>query len=235
MPAWPAADVGVMKRHHSEEMRGDKSCRIWPGAEGGFALRAIATQRPIPTVSSPSSTSESSPSVDQSRWFAEEVQPHEAALRSFLRRRVRSVSDVDDVVQDSYLKILKARPAGEIASIKAYLFTIARNTASKLFRKQKIFSSVPVSELPAWRVLDGKQNVAEAANAHLQDALIAEAIAELPGRCREILLLRVADGFSPGQIADRLRISQSTVRTQLARAMEKCTKLLRDRGVTSDL
>jgi RNA polymerase sigma-70 factor (ECF subfamily) len=162
------------------------------------------------------------------------VQPHEAALRTFLQGRVPTKSDVDDVVQDSYLKILEARPAGEINSIRAYLFTIARNTAFKLFRKQRIFSPVPVNELPAWRVLDGAQSVVETANLRSQDALIADAIAVLPARCREIILLRVADGLTPGEIAARLSVSESTVRTQLVRALEKCTKLLRERGVTHE-
>lgn len=180
---------------------------------------------PLSSITQPSRTAE------QSRWFTEEVQPHENALRKFLRGRVPSTADVDDVVQDSYLKLLKARP-GEITSVKAYLFTIARNTASKLFRKEKIYSSVPVNELPAWRILDGGQDVVEFANTRLQDELIAEAIAELPGRCRKILLLRVADGFSPIEIADKLGVSESTVRTQLTRGLKKCSKLLRDRGVT---
>lgn len=185
-------------------------------------------------MSLPSSTSDHSPIADRSQWFAEQVQPHEAALRSYLRGRVPFTADVDDVVQDSFLKILQAKPAGEILSVKAYLFTVARNTALKLFRKQKLYSPVPVSDLPAWRVLDGRQNVVETANAHSQDALIAEAIAELPARCREIILLRVADGFSPAEIAERLRLSESTVRTQLTRALDKCTTLLRERGITHE-
>lgn len=172
--------------------------------------------------------------MDRERWFADEVHPHEAALRSYLRRRMPCTSDVDDVVQDSYLKILQAKPDAEIVSVKAYLFTIARNTAAKVFRKRKFFSHVPVDELPAWRVVDESQNVIETANLHSQDALIAEAIAELPARCREILLLRVADGICPAEIARHLRLSESTVRTQLARALDKCARYLAERGVTPE-
>lgn len=169
---------------------------------------------------------------DESRWFAEEVQLHEAALRSYLQYRVPCSADVDDVVQDSYLKILQAKPSKEITSVRAYLFTIARNTALKLFRKRKIYSPVPVGELPPSRFLDEGQDVAGLANIHLQDAVVAETIAELPDRRREILLLRVADGLTPVEIAGRLGVSESTVRTQLTRAMDKCTQRLRERGVT---
>ena len=171
--------------------------------------------------------------AEQSRWFVEEVQPYEGALRGYLRTRFPSI-DTDDVVQESYLKLLKAHPTAKIASIKAYLFTIARNTASNFFRKQKIFSPIPVSELPDWRVLDRAQNVVVLVNTRLQDALIAEAIAELPARCREIFLLRVADGLSHADIAIRLCVSESTVRTQVARALEKCSHFLRERGVTPE-
>lgn len=184
-------------------------------------------------MSKPHLSSERTPVPDQTRWFVEEVQPHEVALRGYLRTQFPSV-ETDDVVQESYLKLLKAKPAAKIASVKAYLFTIARNTASNVFRKQKIFSPVPVSELPDWRVLDGGQNVVAQVNTQFQDLLIADAIAGLPARRREIFLLRVADGLSHAAIARRLRVSESTVRTQIARALEKCAHLIRERGVTSE-
>jgi RNA polymerase sigma-70 factor (ECF subfamily) len=161
------------------------------------------------------------------------VEPHEAALRGYLRRRVTSAADVDDVVQESYLKLLRSPPASGIRCIKAYLFAIARNTSSKLFRKRRIFSPVPVEDLPPSRLWDTGPDAAACAHRRLQDELIAEAIAELPGRCREILLLYIADGLTPTKIAQRLGLSESTVRTQLGRAADRCGRFLRERGVTS--
>jgi RNA polymerase sigma-70 factor (ECF subfamily) len=187
----------------------------------------------VSSSSTPVSPDSTFAAADQDRWFAENVRPHERALRGFLRGRVPSSADVDDVVQDSYLKILQARHGAGIVSIKAYLFAIARNTAAKLFRKQRIFSPVPVAELPAWRVWDGGQDAAETANANLQHALVAEAIATLPARRREIVLSCVADGLSSTEIALRLGISESTVRTQLSRGVATCTEYLRERGVIS--
>lgn len=195
---------------------------------------AIASRPANSVVSEPTSSPNTVQIEDRSRWFAEEVQLHEGALRNYLRGRVPSASDVDDVIQESYLKILKAKPGKGIASIRAYLFTVARNTAFKLFRKEKIFSPVRVADLPSSWVVDEEQNVTHTANLRSQDALIAEAIARLPPRRRDMLLLRVADGLAPGEIAARLGVSESTVRTQLTRALGQCAHHLRQRGVTAD-
>jgi RNA polymerase sigma factor (sigma-70 family) len=174
------------------------------------------------------------PTPDQTRWFTEEVHPHEPALRAYLQGTFPAINDVDDVVQDSYLKIWRAQPAGKIACAKAYLFRVARNTAIKVFRKRRFVSPVPVSELPEWRVLDGNANVSAVANTHQQDAIIAEAIATLPDRCRDIFKRRVLGGASVSDIAVELGLSESTVRVQLARGMAKCADYLRTNGVGVD-
>ncbi len=70
---------------------------------------------------------------DQARWFAEEVQPHESLLRSWLRGLFPSLSDVDDLVQESYARLIRARSAGKVDYAKAYLFTTARNVAHDIF------------------------------------------------------------------------------------------------------
>lgn len=52
----------------------------------------------------------------------------------YLRNHFPSM-DVDDVVQESYLKLLNAKIAGATASTKAYIFSIARNTTITLYRR----------------------------------------------------------------------------------------------------
>lgn len=180
-------------------------------------------------MSSPPTTRDPSASIEQTRWFAEEVQPHEAALRSYLRNRFPSV-DTDDVVQESYLKLLKARTAGKIASTKAYFFSIARNTAITLFHRGKIYSETPVSELPAWRVLDGGPNAADVADGHQRFELMSEAMRQLPPRCRDVLRLAVLRGLSNAEIARELGLAENTVRVHLARGIKKCADYLRQQG-----
>ena len=66
------------------------------------------------------------PPTDQARWFAEEVDPHCSASRAYVQRAfpgVRDVDDVDDVVQDSLLRIRTARTSRQIGCARP-LFTI---------------------------------------------------------------------------------------------------------------
>ena len=180
-------------------------------------------------MSLPCSTPNEPPNLDRARWFAEEVQPHEPALRGYLRSHFPSI-ETDDVVQESYLKLLKARSAGKVTSTKAYFFAVARNTALTLIRRRRIYSAVPVNELPEWRVLDGGPDAAETTNHQLRFALAVEAIGHLPGRCQEICRLAAWERLAPSDIASRLGLAESTVHVQLARGIMKCAAYLRERG-----
>lgn len=175
-----------------------------------------------------------SSSVDQAdaRWFSEEVRPHEPALRAWLQSRFPDLSEVDDIVQESYLRVLRARRNGPIASAKNYLFAVARNAALAVFRRRKFSAAEPVNELEASCILGETNDVAETVSTRQEFVLAIEAIGALPARCREIVVLRTVHGLAHKEIALQLGLSEQTVRVQVARGMKKCAEFLRQRGVT---
>jgi RNA polymerase sigma-70 factor (ECF subfamily) len=173
----------------------------------------------------------SQPDSEQSRWFTEEVQPHEPALRAYLRRRFPDATEVDDLVQESYLRMLRARKIGPIASAKAYLFTTARNLAFALFRRPKIFSTIPVTDLAASRIIQEGADVVEQVSTSQEIAFLLDAIDALPNRCREIFILRKLHGLSQKEIAAQLTLSEQTVQVQVARGAKKCAHFLRQHGL----
>ncbi|HRE07523.1 MAG TPA: sigma-70 family RNA polymerase sigma factor [Opitutaceae bacterium] len=175
------------------------------------------------------SASEPVPAPEQSRWLSEEVRPHEPALRHYLQAHFPSV-EADDVVQESYLKLLRAGAAGRVASARSYFFTIARNTALTLFRRRKFYSDVPLSDLPEWNLLASERNAAELADLRQRFELAVEAVDQLPGRCREILQLALLQRIAPAEIARRLELSENTVYVQIARGMKRCRDYLKERG-----
>lgn len=171
------------------------------------------------------------PHFDQARWFAEEVQPHEADLRAFLRRRFPTVQDIDDLVQEAYARLMRARHAGAIAEPRAYLFTTARNIAFDLFRRQQPVFIEDLAESQRLCVVEEKADAAETASHGKEIELLIEAIQALPPRCREVLTLRKLHGLSYRDIATRLGISENTVNAQLAIGLVRCRQFLAAHGV----
>jgi len=169
---------------------------------------------------------------DQDRWLAEEVLPHEPALRAYLHSHFPGVRDVDDIVQESYLRLLEMRQRHEIVSPRAYLFTTARNAALSILRRPRIFSDEPVTELTGSPVLDSGPDAAEMASQQQEIAMLMNAIDALPPRCREIFILRKLQNLPQKEIAARLGLSEQTVQVQIARGAAKCTAYLRERGIT---
>src|SRR5687767_8764796 len=83
---------------------------------------------------------------EEARWFAEQVQPHEASLRSYLRHSLGSVADVDDLTQECYARILRQRDRVDIRSTRAFLFTVARNAVRDVLRRRAVADAIPVTE-----------------------------------------------------------------------------------------
>ena len=165
------------------------------------------------------------------RWFVEHVLPHEPALRAYLRGLVRP-PDVDDLVQETYLRLLRARARGEqIDSPRGLLFAIGRNAARDLGRRRTVADAVPITEIDPSRVFHDGPDVPEVVSRRQEADLLAAAIATLPPRCREILVLRKFENLSHREIAQRLGISVHTVEAQLTKALHRCEAFLARQGL----
>jgi RNA polymerase sigma factor (sigma-70 family) len=167
---------------------------------------------------------------DNSKWFTAELAPHEQALRAYLCGLVNP-SEIDDIVQETYARLLRARDRGNIVSPRGLLFATARNAARDLFRRRTTANTISVTEIDEARVIDSAPNAAEIADRHQQTDLLAAAIAELPPRCREILVLRKFENLSHREIAQKLGISQHTVESQLTPALHRCMEFFARRGL----
>lgn len=161
------------------------------------------------------------PNPDQAKWFAEHLRPHEAMLRAWLRARFRSANDVDDIVQEAFLRVLAACQSTAIESPKAFLFATARNLALMRLRHREVERVDSLAEIDASSILDeGPEIPAAVANAQELELLTA-AIQSLPMRCRQILTLRKIYGMSQKEVAAELGISEHTVEAQGTIALRK--------------
>lgn len=180
----------------------------------------LSSSKPLPTDASA-----------QARWFAEDIQPHEGALRAYLRCRFPMLHDLDDLVQEAYMRLIRAYNAGSVTSSKSMLFAIARNAALDLFRRQK---AVPMDSTADFDDFSGTYacpNAADKASQAQEIDLLYESIRALPERCRQVVTLRMICGLSHKEIAKRLGISAITVNNQLTIGLERCRRFLVRKGV----
>ena len=166
------------------------------------------------------------PQSDPDRWFAEHILPHEPVLRAWLAQGFGPRLAVDDVVQEAFLRVLRARATGELHAPKAFLFAIARNLALDQLRRHAVSRTDSLVEADLSNVLDDHASIPETVARNQELALLTEAIQSLPDRCRQVMTLRIVYGLTQRVIGEKLGISDRTVAAQLAIGTKKCTDFM---------
>src|ERR1041384_8395226 len=79
--------------------------------------------------------------LEQDQRISEVVERERSRLRNFIRRRVPDPRDAEDILQDAFYKLVEAnRLLMPIDHVTSWLFRVARNRITDLFRKKRIQS-----------------------------------------------------------------------------------------------
>lgn len=167
---------------------------------------------------------------DLSAWYREHVLVHESELRAYLRRAFPIVTDPDNIVQETFVRVLQAHQASRVDNVRAYVFTTARHLALALMRRREIISFEPLAENAEPSINTGESSIPDRVELKFDLELLKEAIQSLPERCREVLTLRKIEGLPQREIAARLGISEHTVEAQVTNGMRRCALFFRARG-----
>ena len=140
------------------------------------------------------------------------------SLFQFLRRRVRSTVDVQDLAQETYLRLLRARDLSEVRNPQAYLLQVASHVALEWCDRQPRGDSMVV--LDEDMLVDGQLPELEL-DARLSQQRLEQTLAAVSPMMRAVLLLRLRDERSYQEIAADLRLTDRQVRRYLARGYER--------------
>ena len=150
-------------------------------------------------------------------------------LRKFLARYFTERQDIEDVVQETYLRAYSAERHKVIEHPRAFLFRIARNIAITALKKKsrQITHYIEDFELP---IVIGSENTAESeAEAKQNIGIYCEAVTALPDQCRRVFLLRKVHGLSHKEIAERMNLTISSVEKHILKGVLKCRAYIRER------
>lgn len=160
----------------------------------------------------------------RSRSITETFIEHESFLKRFLRRFLTRSYDIDDVVQDAYLKALCAEKKQQnISSPKAFLFRIARNEALNELRRRSRSTIEYIDDLSLSEPILEENSLEAEAIASQRLGLFCQSALEMTPRCRRIFLMCKVYGQSHKEIAAQLNISVSGVEKQVAKGLSICS------------
>ena len=160
------------------------------------------------------------PMAEQDQRISEAVDREQARLRNFIRRRVADQGDAEDILQDVFYELVEAyRMMKPVEQVTAWLFRVARNRITDLFRRKKREArSEPAAitedgEALQWEDLlpspDAGPQAAFARGVLLEE--LDAALDELPDEQREVFIAHELMGYSFKELAAQSGVSVNTL------------------------
>ena len=135
-------------------------------------------------------------------------------LMRFLGKRVRARVDVEDLAQETYLRVLRARDLSDVANPEAYLLRVAGHVVVEWRARQPPADSIDALDELAVATDSSPELEIEAT---LSQARLERTLATMPPVMRAILLLKLSHQRTARQIAAGLELSPRQVKRYLVR------------------
>ena len=155
---------------------------------------------------------------DQSaEWIGRCILPWEAEVRAWLRRASVSPSEIDDIIQEAYSRLLDHQNHAQILNPRAYFRQVARNILYEQLRRSRIIRIDSVAEMDSLNISDSAPSQERAVIAKEELNRLKQTIDALPEKCRKIFVMRKIESLSQKQIAERLNVTENVVEAQVRR------------------
>jgi RNA polymerase sigma-70 factor (ECF subfamily) len=166
-------------------------------------------------------------------WLARNVLPHEHALRCWLSaHRLRGI-EPDDVIQETYAILAGLECVDAIRSPKAYMFKTAHSVIMAQVRRAQIVSITTIDDINQLADEDQAPSPETEVSDRQELQRLADAIASLPHRCREVFVYRKIHGLSQRDVARQMGISEGTVEKQMHKGLKILAATIGRRGNSS--
>jgi RNA polymerase sigma-70 factor (ECF subfamily) len=145
------------------------------------------------------------------------------ALHAFIRARVPSDADGDDILQDVFLRVIeKSASIRQADRLESWVYQTTRNAIADFYRRRapRPDSSVEAADASLGEGVEENHN-------HAVGACLKRMAARLPDKLREAVLMYETEDLSQEEIANKLRISLSGAKSRIQRGRRQLEELLR--------
>lgn len=158
------------------------------------------------------------------------------ACRGALARAVRRIvqrDDVDDVLQEAFVRSFEAEGRHAIHDPRAFLLRTARNVALDHVSRAAYRTTGSLEVLDADVLADDAVPAEVRLDAERRFLEFCQAVGSLPEQCRRVFVLKKVYGLTQEEIAARLGIAESTVEKHIARGLLLCHEHMNARGAVA--
>ena len=160
---------------------------------------------------------------------------HAQGLVRFLKRKVNSPEDAEDIAQNAFIRIQRLAEQGELDNPKAYLYQTASNLAIDMLRREKLHQNYVQQTISKEQFSDEEfSSVTDYCTperlltARGELDAIRQAMDELPIKCRQAFLLHRVKGLSYNDIAIEMGVSVSSVEKYILQALKHSRRTLKE-------
>jgi RNA polymerase sigma factor (sigma-70 family) len=152
-----------------------------------------------------------------SAWFVREILPFEANLMHYLQHNWRNASDIPDLRQEVYARVLQAAQERIPDNPKHFLLVCARNLLIDLMRREQVVPMDTFADVDALGVMTGAPEPDRLVIEREDIFRLEAALEQLPPRTREAIALAYFEGLSATEIAKRMGVARPTASRFIAK------------------
>jgi len=168
---------------------------------------------------------------ERHEWFLNQIFRHRRALHRYLGRFTSGAEDIEDLVQETYVRVYALPDFHGVDSPKALLFRIAHNLAVERARRLKTQATDSVADLEPLNVYSTDAPADEQVDGRRRFESFCAAVDRLPPLCRRVFVLRKVYKLSHAEISEVLGVSHSTIEKHVAKGLTRCRDYLRELGL----
>ena len=160
------------------------------------------------------------------------IEAYGTDIYSFCIRLTQNREQAEELYQDTFLAMCEKEEWKEGGNVKSYLFGITiklwRNRKRKFAWRKRIAAEIPLSKEQGLEAFSTDENLEQHMVSKEEQEAVWKAVYKLPEQLRIVILLYYMEDFKVAEIAEKLSLSISNVKSKLMRARRYLKQELED-------